>query len=179
MSVHELFNQREWVRETHLPIHLGVNRDDLRHLRKKLLAEGTDFRRFENRIELSLSGVEKLEAHLKLPPPAVEDVQPSGPASTPPLPLAPKKSAPPAAQDDAMVVLLVWRANLPNRRIVEAYKKGANPAQRKNVLRVRVRDATRFSRFDNTGQPMTMTCRHIQADLYEFVGPVPKHRGRY
>jgi hypothetical protein len=73
----------------------------------------------------------------------------------------------------------VWRANLPNRRIVEAYRQGMDPADRKNILRVKVRDATRFSKFDNTGLPMKIPAVHLQADLYEHVGPQPRRKGRY
>jgi hypothetical protein len=171
-------NPIEWIREGWLCARLGLNRDELRDLRVKILKEGVDYEIVKNCVRISPSGEQKLRDHLKLPvqasgaPPVATDA----PEGAPPENL---KNTVPGNDAEGIETLLVWRANLPNRRIVEAYKPGTDSAVRANILRVKVKDATRYSRFDNTGQPMKIMARHLQADLYEVAGPPPRRRGRY
>lgn len=161
---------------------LGMNRDELRRLRCELLTEGQDWLRKKNgRVLVHKLGIEKIRAHLDVPP---TPVQAAGLAETAPAEPAPKNAAlgdgeERVALDKAEVTLLVHRANLPNRRIIEAYHVGKDPADRKNVVRVKVKDNQRFTRFDNNGKPMKLQAVHLTADYYEQVGPSPRRKGRY
>jgi hypothetical protein len=170
----------ECVWESRLPAQLGLNRDELRQLRKTLLVEGTDYRREKNgRVLVKAPGLEKLRRHIAAPAAAP-------PVENPPSSQLDEKNAAPGsaaerpeAPQEKLHTLLVWRANLPNRRIIEAYREGTDPQLRKNIVRVKVKDHTRFSRFDNVGQPMKVPARHLQADFYEHVGAMPRRKGRY
>jgi hypothetical protein len=171
-------NPIEWIRESWLGRRLGLNRDEMRELRVNHLKEGEDYTLVKNRIHISPTGEKKLRDHLNLPvqTSGVAPQAPNAVKQTPPIEL---KNTAPGSDAERIETLLVWRANLPNRRIVEAYKPGTDPAERANILRVKVKDADRFSRFDNTGQPMKILAVHLQVDLYEHIGPQPKRKGRY
>lgn len=183
MNILDLFKRVAWVWESHLVNRLGINRDELRKLRAALLTEGTDWRTEKKRVEISKSGAEKLVAHLKTASAPQqsrpEEIAAAGTSGTPP-----EKNAPPAAVQEAApeieksVEILVHRTFPKNKHIIEGYFKGTDPVDRKNIVRVKVKDATRFTRFDNTGQPLALACRLIQADFYEFTGPLPKRKGR-
>jgi hypothetical protein len=176
---------RQWIHETWLATRLGLNRDELRELRKRLLVEGPDFRLEKNRVIVSPAGEKKLRDHLQLPreaakaPPAAPPAAPgagaekSGPSPSEPAPAAARRDK------EEIVTLLVWRANLPNRRIVEAYLPGKDPTKWQNILRVKVKDAGRFNRYDNTGKPMALPAIHLQADLYQLAGAQPRRKGRW
>lgn len=143
--------------ENEVATRLGVNRPVLRALRGSLLVEGVDFGFEKNRAAFSDAGLVKLEAHFKLKLPAQ------------PLP----QSAP------EPVTLCVWNHRLKNRRIVEAYLPGTNPQRRENIVRVRVRSAENFRKTGPDGKPMELLARHVQADLYELLGAVPRRPGRW
>lgn len=167
----------EWIFESHLPGQLGINRDELRRLRTDLLVIEVDYKFKKNRVFISPDGQKKLRDHIKLLPassdlPTAHDLQKNAPESTLP-------DSPPVIGDkERLVKLIVWRANLPNKKIIEAYKEGADPVLRKNIVRVKVKDASRFSKFDTTGQPTSLMGRHIQADFYELASPMPRRKGR-
>ena len=180
-SLKNLFTQHDgWLWESHLVTRLGTNRDELRTLREKLLTEGVDWRFQKNRVEISPEGVKKLAAHFKLDEDAPAGVQTIGATeATPGLP--DEKTAPASSPQEGVeaITLLVWRIFPKNKHIIEAYPEGANPQDRQNVMRVKVRDSSRFTRFDNTGKPLALQCRHLQADYYEHIGGQPKRRGRF
>ena len=158
----------EPIYEAELAQAVGVSRDELRRLREEILTPDRDFVREKNRVTLTVAGVAKLLAHLGLPP-AVQPSGSDGEAAAD----APVKKTP------ATVTLHVWRGFPKNKHIIEAYRPGTDPEQWKNRLRVKVRDGSRFTRFDNMGKPLEITCRHLQADFYEIVGPEPKRKGRW
>lgn len=167
----------EWIWESHLPTQLGLNRDELRALRQSILIERLDFKLKKNRVLISTAGVKKLQDHLKLPPAAPEPhLEASDSKKTPSLPEQIKAAT--GNVQERLVALCVWRTFPKNRHIIEAFFEGTDPAQRKNIVTLKVKDSTRFTRFDNTGKPMTVAARHLQANFYEMAGPMPKHRGR-
>ena len=171
----EMFKRHDWVWESHLVNRLGTNRDELRKLRESILTEGTDWRFEKNRVEISSAGAKKLEEHFKLASAAVTDAP--APESAPPAPTPPEEKNAPQTEPQE-VVLLVWRVFPKNKHIIEAYRKDTDPQKRENILRVKVKDSSRFTRYDNTGKPVELTCRHLQADFYEYTGGLPKRKGR-
>lgn len=162
-------NEIEWIWESKLPNRLNISRDELRNLRTSVLKEGTDWRFEKKRVSVSLYGVEKLKVYLATAGAATM------PLETKEEPIANfEKNAPEPAFTERLIDLCVWRANLPNRRIIEAHFPEKKPENQSQVVRVRVRDGSKFGRFDNTGKPMVIQCRHLQSDLYEHVGKTPK-----
>lgn len=166
----------EWIWESHLPNRLGINRDDLRALRRQLLAEGTDWRMQKKRAEISPAGLLKLETHLRLPPPRALATQPPGMEPALARVVSEKQMPPRNTQEQGGVILHVWRIFPKNRHIIEAYHPGTDPAQRANIVNVQVRESGRFTRFDNTGKPTAITCRHLHHAFYEHTGPMPRRR---
>jgi hypothetical protein len=163
------------VWESHLQTRLGTTRDELRQIREQHLQQGVDWRFKKNRVEISEAGAKKIAAHFNVAPVAVEAVQTAGA----PVEAAGLKNAQPMAQGEPQeVVVLVWRTFPKNKHIIEGYLDGTDPQARKNIVRVKVKDASRFTRFDNTGKPLAIACRHLQADFYEHTGPQPKRKGR-
>lgn len=201
-----IFGREQWTWESHLQTRLGISRDELRELRGRLLTEGPDWRTEKNRVEVSRAGIEKLVTHLRVASAAeshraAELTAPEGgdgaekksaapgaaeaggpaPVFPPAAPVMGEAAAGPAGDpaSGGVVELHVWRADLPNTRIVEAFRPGSDPLVRANILRVRVKDARKFSRFDHTGKRMVIRATHLQADLYEVHGPAPRKKGRY
>lgn len=164
----------EWIQESDLAQRLGINRSEMRRLRRHLLVLGVDFKVEKNRVEISGAGVAKLETHLKLPGVAAPAVQTTGGAA--PAPDSPaEKTAPPARTDEVFHVRRTFPKNL---HILEAYRPGTDPEKMDNRVRVKVKDTSRFTRFDNTGKPMALTARKIAEGFYEHTGPLPKKKGR-
>lgn len=187
MNSNEFMDAREWVWESHLVTRLGLNRDALRELRERLLKNGPDWRVQHNRILISRAGVEKLGAHLSAAAGSGE-----AQASKPGLDTVLTVGALPGPTQEAQrpvlglldwpaktAVLHVWRTFPKNRHIIEAFQPGTDPAVRANVVRVKVRDASRFARYDHLGKPMAIECRHIQVDFWEHTGPLPRKKGRF
>jgi hypothetical protein len=178
------FKRVEWVWESHLVTRLGINRDELRALRTKLLVPGLDWQSKKNRVEISKSGLEKLEAHLKTGSAPHAPVQTDGQAEATAGESPEKNAAPGGARGLAALIppeltrIAVRRVFPKNRHIIEGYFEGTDPAQQKNVVRVKVRDSSKYTRFDPNGKPLALECRHIQADFYEHAGPVPRRKGR-
>lgn len=151
------------VPESHLPNTLGINRDELRELRRAHLIEGTDWFLDGKNITYRPSGLQKIREALKLPP---EEKNAPAPSEEHPQPLPEPET------------LLVWNPRLVNTRILLAYKPDTDPHDPKNLLRVRVRSSENFVRSVN-GKPMELKARHIQADLYELATPCPRWKGRW
>jgi hypothetical protein len=139
---------------------LGPSRNELRRLRGIHLQEGVDWVVEKRRVMWTLSGVEKIRRVLTLPP-----------EKTAPDPACAVATALPAP-----VTLLVYNARLVNRKMILAYAPGTDPADAKNILRVRVRSADNFMRFVH-GKPMEIKARLISGDQYELVGNCPRRRG--
>ena len=165
------------VFEATLPETLGVGRDELRELRRRL-TEGQDWILKKKRVRWSEAGVNRLRELLKLPASA-----PTGTGNSTATSLPVSEKTPPAsnaAQPDASaaaVTLLVWQT-VTNSRILEAYLPGTDPQQRKNIVRVRVRDNKNFLRFVHE-KPMELKARHLNADLYELATACPRWIGRW
>ena len=83
------------------------------------------------------------------------------------------------ADQDVTFQLCVFRTFPKNRHIIEGYHAGKDPAKRGNIVRIKVKDSSRYTRWDNTGAALVLECRWIQADFYEHVGALPKRRGRW
>lgn len=166
-----------WKKETALVNTLGLNRDELRALRKKMLREGEDWRHDPDGIKISPPAVQKLRAHLKVPTPSPPAVQTTGRITDPGRLLLEKNGAP-TADRDLTFKLCVFRTFPKNRHIIEGYHAGKDPGRRGNIVRIKVKDSSRYTRFDNTGAALVLDCRWIQADFYEHTGPLPKRRGR-
>jgi hypothetical protein len=80
--------------------------------------------------------------------------------------------APPPEKDagapaDVTEEVICCKTNLPNPRIILARKKDDQ------VVRVRVKDSAHFT------LGMTITATHIQEDLYEYCGRLPRQKGRW
>lgn len=151
--------------ETRLPKILGLkSRNRLRALRQQLLREGEDWVFEKKRVCYTLAGVEKIRAHLRL----------SGETTAPPTCSA--QPGPAIAPLPEPETLLVWNCRLVNKKMLLAYKPDTDPHDAKNILRVRVRSSENFVRFVH-GEPMKLRARHVQADLYELVGPCPRRKG--
>jgi hypothetical protein len=166
-----------WIWESKLPNRFGINRDELRELRNKLLTEGEHWRVEKTRVLISPLGLTLLTNALSMDcdVQAAAGVTTAGQVHTEG---GSEKKAPEKANAERLVALCVWRAPMPNLRIIEAYFPEKKPAGQSDVLRVRVKDGRLYARYDNTGKPMMICCRHIQADLYEHAGGVPKRKGR-
>ena len=173
-----LYQSVSWTWESHLVTRLGINRDELRALREQLLTLGVDYQFKKNRVEISPAGLNKLVTHLRIGTPPPEGVQTVGLSETRAVQSDAKNAAGGGAQAAPGVLLHVWRTFQKNRHIIEAFKPGTDPQKWQSRLRVKVKDSTRFSRMDNTGKPMALLCRHLQADFYEHVGPLPRRKGR-
>jgi hypothetical protein len=148
---------------------LGLSRDTMRALRAEHLVYLADWETISGRICLTEDAVGKIAAVLRLPPVAALPTVSTSET---------EKSAPSEATGTA-TRLLVWNAKMKNRRILEAYAAGTNPALRQNILRVRVKNADNFLRVGYDGKPMELPVVHVQADLYELVGPCPRKKGRW
>jgi hypothetical protein len=129
---------------------LGVTRDVLRDLRKRVL-EAEDFAQQGRDVMIHADGVAKITGAL---------AEKNG---------AEKKAVAIEIDDEESFVLLVHKLP-PNRRIVLAKKEEADDEQ---VMRVRVRDNGHFV------PGMRLRCRHLDGDLYELVGRCPRFKGRY
>lgn len=190
------------VWESNLQGRLGVSRDELRRMRKAQLAEGPDWSTVKNRVVITEAGLAKLEAALGLsqkkpaPEPAPHKnaaargdyarleaslrpaTEPQNGQKTPPADVNDQQGVTDKnGRQEELVTLHVWRGRLPNKRIVEAFFPGKDPQDRRNIVRVRVRDNTNFVRVKPNGDPFDIPCRHIRADLYELARPCPRWRG--
>lgn len=153
---------------------LNVTPDEIRKRRKKLLAENTDWKQVGNEIFYTDAAVDAIRASLGLP--AHKEPE----ATTPPLEPQKTPDAPPATQPEpdktpvaeTPLVLTVYRI-VTNPRIIEAHFADKNPADRANILRIRVRDNSNFTR------GMEVPVRLITGDLYELTGRLPRWRGKF
>lgn len=137
--------------EADLVAALGLARAVVRTVRTERLTRGTHWNQTANEVRYSAEGRTLLFSILKAEP---EKNPPGPPGEAEPLP-------PPARRADLLC------AKIPrNRRIVLATLDG-------EPMRVRVRDSARIL------PGMTLTCTHVQADLWELSQPLPRSRGRW
>jgi hypothetical protein len=160
---------------------LNVPVDEIRKRRKRLLVEGVDFEQRGAEIFYSSQGVETIRASLHLPPvtarpeanpappaPAAE-MPPAQPATTQPAPI--KTAAEPATPGP--VTLIVHRL-VTNTHIVECHLQGTDPADRANIVRLRTKDSSKFSR----GMAVPAVLDHAP-DLYVLAGREPRWKGQF
>lgn len=154
------------IKESRLLTVLGTSRDTLRELRVAHLTEGIDWQLSGRAVKLTEAAVQKIAAALKLVP-----------AEAPSTPQTPRYLLTlPGFTPPAIVILKAWRfaPQLKSTHIIEAYLRGTDPAERRNIVRVRVRNTANFVRH------MELPCRLIQPpDLYECTRPAPRDRGRW
>lgn len=151
------------VREHDLIARLGLSRNDLRSLRAKHLTEGVHWQHCGRQTMLTTEGVEKIAAAARLPI-----------ADAPQRP--PHLLTFPGFEPPLVVTLKAWRFYpvLKRRTIMEAYLPHTDPKDRRNVVRVRVKNSANFV------QHMELPARMIQSpDLYECTRPAPRSRGRW
>jgi len=150
---------------------LGLSRDNMRRFRLELLTEGVDYITSSKRIHLTSSAVEKLATALRVPAPPAEATS----AAEPDAAISSADQPTPAI---GTVRLCVWRQTK-NPHIIEAFFPEKDPAYRVNIVRVIVKKAANFIKTGGDGLPMTLPARHVQADLYELLGPCPRRMGRW
>lgn len=67
-----------------------------------------------------------------------------------------------------------------NRMVVEATLPGGDPADPRQLLRVRVKDRSNFRYPGADGKPMEMPCAYLGGDLFEMVGKrCPRWPGKW
>lgn len=160
------------VWESRLPEYFGaVSRPVLRKLRHEHLSHGTDWvQDAEKRVCLSLAAVEKLRGVLM---PSQNEKTPGGPASDAGGPSENAENAEKLAALSTplpVVTLEVARTRVVNPRLILC-RHLDSPAE---LVRVQVRDNTRYFTHLPNGQPATVEARQVQGDLYEVVGPPPR-----
>lgn len=173
----EFENFKIW--QSHLGALLGLSIEELRRRRKKCLVEGVDWIRDGNRVLLTDEAVQKIRAECALPEPL------PGPEKS-----ADQHEAAPGQKNGAggglsreplrlgpglrlQTELVVYRTVM-NRQVLEAHEEGADPSDRRNLVRVRVRDSVNFVR------GMRVRVRFVQEpDLFEHVGRLPRWKGKY
>ena len=97
-------------------------------------------------------------------------VLPEKNAATTPAPPAEKKTGPDLA---APTLLLAWRSPGVNRQLLVCYKPDTDPNNPNNLVSVRVRNNINFL------PGMRVRAQHVEAGIYNLVGPLPRWRGRY
>lgn len=153
-----LFN----VRESGVCSRLGLNKDELRAIRRSALTEGADWIQHKKRICYSQAGVEKVAAVV------------GGQAST----LEQKAAGSAIAQEIAaikepvLVEVLVLRQTR-HKQILEGYFPDTDPNDIAKRIRIRVRDGRNFTK------GMAVRVEHLGADLYQLVGRCPRSKGRW
>lgn len=147
------------VKERWLVGRLGLSRDTLRDLRAKHLQEGTHWALQGNTVLLTEGAVEIIAGAAKI---AAKDVRPLGLLTFP-------------GWDGVNVILKVWRTFPRNPSIMECYYRDRDPRDRRNIVRVRVKDTSNFV------QHMEVPARLIpgHSDFYECTRPAPRSRGRW
>src|SRR5579863_10505427 len=93
---------------------------------------------------------------------------------------APEKSAAPRAPAALLAwpatfqgKLIAWASPVRNPRLLVAYVPGTDPNDPLALVSVQVADNRNFLR------GMELPARHVDAKLYELVGPCPPRRGRW
>lgn len=163
------------IAQPQLAAMLGISIEEARTRRQKFLTEGGDWIRDGNRVLISDAGLKKIRASLTLPALAeaakkTAAVEPQPEQKTPRRVILLPDSAPGAAD---VKELVVYRTVL-NGSILEAHRAGTDPADRRNIMRVRVRSSENFTR------GMVLAVRLVQApDFYEFTGRLPRWKGKY
>ena len=145
--------------ESSAATHLGLSRDTVRTLRKDL-TEGVDWCLHKNRVLISAIGWARLQARLAL--------SQSGPQT-----LAAQRAAQ-ARVEPAKSVFRVVNANFTNTRILICCAPDADPRDRRRHVRVRVRDATKFT----PGMTLEATAIDAAHGLYECLR-TPRWRGKW
>lgn len=166
------------IAQPQLAAMLGISIEEARTRRQKFLAEGEDWIRDGNRVLISDAGLKKIRASLTLPALAeaakkTAAVEPHPEQKTPRRVILLPDSPPPPPGPADVKELVVYRTVL-NGSILEAHRAGTDPADRRNIMRVRVRSSENFTR------GMVLAVRLVQApDFYEFTGRLPRWKGKY
>lgn len=158
------------VKESALIGRLGLSRDTLRELRAAHLREGLDWAQIGRRILLTEEAAFTIATAARLRPSDLPPAPPEG--ITDPRRLLTFPGCP----DGLTCVLKAWRwwPQLNNRTIMEAYRRGTDPHDRRNIVRVRVQDSANFV------PHMEIPARLLQSpDLYECTRPAPRSKGRW
>lgn len=143
---------------------LGLNRDELRYLRGKHLAEGLDWAVVNRRICLTVGAVKKLREAVQQA--AGAPIMPEGGEVSPDeetgLVGAMTEALPteePALPAKALFV--VWRERFMNDQVIECFPFGTDGREASNRVLVRVKTAKNFARVHaRTGEPFLVECRN-------------------
>jgi len=171
----------ELATEERVAADMGISRPKIKEIREKELKEGRDWRMVRKMVTYTEDGLKKIGGALSK---IVKDA--SGAVASLAMPSAEEKQqgGHTAARDHGVkettlcvihlsrnpgVLMCVKDCEvrrLPDNRVDPKQKHGG-------LYRVRVRDNKKFM------QGMTLTARHIEADRWEFVGRMPRWRGRW
>jgi len=141
--------------ESHLANRLGIDRREIIRLRQKHLTENSDFVKNGRRLLYSPSGAQKL-AKLVLPADELEKWLPTSVLEEP------------QADSQALYEFTV-RKKSHNAHVLECLDDD------KAVVVVRVRDSSNFL----PGMRVTAVPYGKLHNVFEFVGPYPRYRGKY
>jgi hypothetical protein len=150
---------------------LGLSdRDDMRSLREELLAVEVDWAKVGQRIMLTPAAVEKLAAYLKAFPHQLAAAggaiaEAAEPVKTTLVMDAKKIEKTPAPPPSRLLVLPI---KVVNPHLIMCRLPETDPNDRRNWLRVRVRNSLNFRPLPyETGE---ILARLVEADLWEFAG---------
>lgn len=137
---------------------IGLSEQDMRELRNARLKLDVDFRYHKKAVFLSLAALKKIAPELGVQLP--NQMQGAAIAEQPdPIP-------------DAVVKLMIVRADLPNKRMLTACAPEENPDRPKKTLRVRVRSQEGFR--IRTAIEARLVPGY--SDLYDLVSKYPRKK---
>lgn len=149
--------------ESSLPQKIGLNKDEIRALRKSHLIENEHWQLSKKRLLYSLEGVQRL-------------YEVAGVAWT----NFDKNAAPSANVEDAgpikapePITLIVFRDGLKNPKVIEAHFPDQDPGDPKNRMIVRVKKSGKFT----VGMEIPVT--ELRPGIYELARPCPRTKGRW
>lgn len=156
--------------EERLAARLGVSRELLRTFRDENLTEGQQWTMAGREVAYSEAGVRMLLTHLGA---RLREKRPQGPGG-----LTIQGLLEEARLEDATEAVDEKKAAGPveDELTVQALTRNGQivmATRGEELVRVRVRESRHFV------PGMRMTCRHLQADLWELVGRCPRFRGRW
>jgi hypothetical protein len=142
----------------------GLSEDAIRELRQQYLVQGVDWDYKKRAVCYSPRGVETLRAAIA----RASQKNGAAPSTPPTAQLEPVKEKLP-------VTLIVWKAKLPNRKLIFAHMPGADADNKPEArFRVKVRHPEKFIK------GMEIPCRPLDESgtLYELACAEPRRKGR-
>lgn len=153
--------------ETKAAYALGLNRDEMRGFRQQYLTEGVHWMPVKKRIYLTQEGLDLILQKKALPRPA-SSLESAGPGNV--THGAPARQLLLKAPFEGE--LIAWNAPA-NERILLCIFPQDDLRNPQTIVRVRVRTNRNFV------QGMKVRARHMEGDLYDMAGNLPRWRGKY